>query len=361
MQKKAGIFFLILFMTVLTIKVDGQSKFKRWLIQKPDTNYVESYYKDLILRVYGSQKYSAQRIIDQGEKTVLSYRPSNGYALGLGFNYKFLGINIGTVFPFAKPDIGRYGDTRYLDLQSHLYLRRFTIDFYTGYYKGQYLANTKEILKSVATGNEFYIRDDIRTYSGGFGIYTNLNPTKFSARGPFLQNEWQKHSAGQPMVGIELYWVGSAADSSFIPSTLKNGNFFDGIDFNRWQFYTMNLTSGYAYTFVIHNHYFIMFGINGSIGFGEHFISPVEGKRLVRFQPNYTLNEKFGVGYHLDRLFVGMSLANFQYFTPTPVPKTIINWNTGNLRFNVAYRFKIKHDWEIRPWKWFSKNGYFVK
>ena len=340
---------------------DGQSKFKEWLIQKADTTYIENYYKELVLRIYGSQKYSAQRIVDQGESTSLSYRPSNGYAIGLGFNYKFLGVNIGTVFPFAKPDVELYGNTSYLDLQSHLYLRRFTIDFYTGYYKGQYLANSKSVLNGTKYENEFYIRDDIRTYSGGFGIYTNLNPTKFSARGFFLQNEWQKRSAGQPMVGFELYWVGSTADSSFTPSSIKNGNFYDGIDFNRWEFYTMNLTGGYAYTFVIHNHFFIMLGLNGSIGFGQHIISPVEGNQLKRFQPNITLNEKVAVGYHLDRLFIGMSLANFGYITPMPIPKTKINWNTGNLRFNVAYRFATKRDWEIRPWKWFSKDGYFVK
>ncbi len=361
MQGKIQILCLISVLTVITAKVGGQNKFKQWLNQKPDTSYVESYYKDFILRVYASQKYSAQRIVDQGEKTTLSYRPSNGYVLGLGFNYKFLGVNIGTVFPFAKPDPEVYGNTKYLDLQSHLYLRRFTIDFYSGYYKGQYLANSKTVLNNMPTGNEFYIRNDIRTYSAGFGIYTNLNPSKYSVRALFQQNEWQKRSAGQPTAGLELYWVGSSADSSFIPSNLKNKNFFDGRDFNRWQFYSMNFTAGYAYTFVIRNHFSIMLGLNGSIGVGEHFISPVEGKRLVKFQPNYTLNEKAGAGYHYDRFFIGVSLANFQYFTPTPVPKTIINWNTGNLRFNVAYRLSTKHDYEIRPWKWISKGGYFIK
>lgn len=360
MQGKIRILFLIS-ITFVTLKAGGQSKFKQWLIQKPDSAYVESYYKELILRIYGSQKYSAQRIVDKGEKTTLSYRPSNGYVLGLGFNYKFLGVNIGTVFPFAKPDPNRYGNTKYIDLQSHLYLRRFTIDFYTGYYKGQYLANSKSILYGASDAKDFYIRDDIRTYSGGFGIYTNLNPSKYSVRALFLQNEWQKRSAGQPTVGFELYWVGSAADSSFVPSNLKNNNFFEGLNFDRWQFYSLNLAAGYEYTFVIHHHFSVMLGLNGSIGFGEHFISPVEGKRLVSFQPNYTINERLGAGYHKDRFFIGMSLANFQYFTPTPVPKTIINWNTGNLRFNIAYRFSTKHDWEIRPWKWFSKNGYFVR
>jgi len=332
----------------------GQSRVSKWFYSKQDTNYVQNNQQDLILRVYASQKYSAQTILDRGEKTNLAYRPSNGYLVGLGFNYKFLGVNIGTVFPFAQPDVNRFGKTKFLDFQSHLYLRFLTIDFYTGYYKGLYLENSAAVLNPAPQGIDFYTRGDIRTYSGGFGVYANLNPSKYSVRAPYLQNEWQKKSAGQPMLGFELYWVGSAADSSFVPSKLENKNFFDGINFNKWRFYSMNLTGGYAYTLVIHKRFFVMAGLNGSMGIGEYQLSRVGGSKMNRIYPNFSLNQKLGMGYHFDRLFVGMSLANFQYFTPTPVKQTYIRWSTGNLRFNIAWRISLKKDVEIRPWKWFG-------
>ena len=331
----------------------GQGNFDKWLSSKPDTSYVQNNQRDLILRVYASQKYSDQTILDRGEKISLKYRPSNGYVVGVGFNYKFLGINIGTIFPFAQPDASRYGKTKYLDLQSHLYLRIFTVDFYTGYYKGQYLANSASVLSS-PKGSETYLRGDIMTYSGGFGVYANLNPTKYSVRAPFLQNELQKKSAGQPTLGFELYWVGSVADSSFIPSKMTNTNFFDGIDFNKWRFYSINLTGGYAYTFVIRKKFFMTAGVNGSLGIGEYQLSRVDGARMISIFPNFSINQKLGMGYHFDRIFVGMSLANFQYFTPTPVKETFIRWETGNLRFNISYQLSLKKDIEIRPWKWFG-------
>lgn len=331
----------------------GQDNFKRLLALKPDSEYVQNNQNDLIVRIFASQKYSSQTILDRGEKTNLNYRPSNGYLVGLGFNYKFLGINVGTIFPFSQPDINRYGKTKYLDFQSHLYLRFLTVDFYTGYYKGLYLENSASVLNSVPNGSEFYTRGDIRTYSGGFGVYANLNPTKYSVRAPFLQNEWQKKSAGQPMLGLEVYWVGSTADSSFIPTHLENKKFFEGINFNKWQFYSINITGGYAYTLVIHKRFFIMAGLNGSLGLGEYQLSPVNGARMRSIYPNFSLNQKLGVGYHFDKIFVGMSLANFQYFTPTPIEDTYIRWQTGNLRFNIAYEIDIKRDVEIRPWKWF--------
>jgi len=343
---------LIVLIGIAFCESSGQGKLNRWFKQELDTNYVQNNQKDLILRIYASQKYSAQTISDRAEKTSLNYLPSNGYVVGLGFNYKFLGVNIGTVFPFAQPDVDRYGKTKYLDLQSHLYLRVLTVDFYTGYYKGQYLANSSDVLSPFPTGSAFYTRGDIKTYSGGFGVYANLNPARYSVRAPFLQNELQKKSAGQAMAGFEIYWVGSVADSSFTPSRLTNKQFFDGIDFNRWRFFSVNLTGGYAYTLVFLKKFFVTAGLNGSIGLGQFQLSRVNNTRLLSVNPNVSLNQKLGIGYHFDRLFVGMSLANFQYLSPTPVKQTSINWQTGNLRFNIAYQIHLRRDIEIRPWKW---------
>ena len=343
---------LIVLIGIAFCESSGQGKLNRWFKQELDTNYVQNNQKDLILRIYASQKYSAQTISDRAEKTSLNYLPSNGYVVGLGFNYKFLWVNIGTVFPFAQPDVDRYGKTKYLDLQSHLYLRVLTVDFYTGYYKGQYLANSSDVLSPFPTGSAFYTRGDIKTYSGGFGVYANLNPARYSVRAPFLQNELQKKSAGQAMAGFEIYWVGSVADSSFTPSRLTNKQFFDGIDFNRWRFFSVNLTGGYAYTLVFLKKFFVTAGLNGSIGLGQFQLSRVNNTRLLSVNPNVSLNQKLGIGYHFDRLFVGMSLANFQYLSPTPVKQTSINWQTGNLRFNIAYQIHLKRDIEIRPWKW---------
>jgi hypothetical protein len=344
---------LIVFIGIFIPASQGRELLNKLFRIKPDSSYVRNNQNDLIIRVYASQKYSAQKILDLDQNTVLSYRPSNGYVVGLGFNYKFLGINVGTIFPFAQPDITRYGKTKYLDFQSHLYLRFLTVDFYTGYYKGLYLSNSAEVLNGRPSGSDFYTRGDISTTSGGFGVYANLNPTKYSVRAPFLQNEWQKRSAGQPMLGVELYWVGSSADSSFIPARLKTPGFFDGVEFDKWRFYSMNLTGGYTYTFVIRKRFFVMAGLNGSLGVGEYQLSPLSGSKMNRIYPNVTVNQKVGIGYHFDRLFVGMSLANFQYLTPTPVKHTSIRWQTGNLRFNIAYRISLKRDVEIRPWKWF--------
>jgi hypothetical protein len=331
-----------------------ESKFKKWMTQLPDTNYVVNYAKDLIIRGYVSQKYSFQKLFDRDQDMKLSYRPSNGYSIGVGLNYKFLGLNIGTIMPFAKPSVYRYGDCHALDLQSHIYLRRFTVDIYSGFYHGQYLDNTVNVLTNPPSGR-FYFRNDLRSYSGGLNLYVNLNPKKYSFRAPFLQNERQKKSAGQPMAGIEVYVVGAKADSSIIPAAIKKPDFYNGVEFRRWQFLTTDLTGGYAYTFVIHQRFFLMLGLNASIGVSRGVLEEINNKKDSKFVLDMALNQRAGAGYNWDKFFLGVTYTNFQYFWPAPIANTRINWGIGDIRFNAAYRFKLKHEIKLLPWKWFSK------
>lgn len=352
---------LLLFsLSLCTLPLFSQGRFAEWLNPQIDTSYIEDYSKDFILRFYGSKKYSLQNLVDSEQKLNLLYKPSNGFTLGAGVNYKFLGLNIGLVYPFTTPDATRFGKTKMLDLQSHLYFPRFTFDFFTGYYKGQYLSNSEKYLGPLEDG-PFYQRPDLRTYSVGFGIYTNLNAQRFSVRAPFTQNARQKRSAGEPMVGFEAYWVTSLADSSFVPSFVDQSLFFDGRDFNRWNVFTANLTAGYAYNFIIRKRIFLMLSLNSSLGIGQnrlHFSEGAIGRKTIA---NFGFNQRFGTGYQFNRLFVGVSMVNYQLISPTIVSRTHIRWNAGNMRFNVAYRLSSRRDLELRPWKWFSEEGYFIK
>ncbi len=331
----------------------SQNKFQQWLNPSIDSAYIEDYSKDIILRLYTSQKYSRQRIVDYGEKIALAYRPSNGYTLGAGINYKFLALNIGLVFPFTTPDPVKYGNTKHFDFQSHLYLRRFTIDFFTGYYKGQYLSNLNDF-SFIRERPQNYLRDDLRNYSVGFGAYTNFNPRRYSLRSAFTQNEHQKKSAGQPTVGIEAYWVGSRADSSMVPSFVDETNFYDRLDFDRWGFYSINLTGGYAYTLVLGKRFFALASINASVGIGSNRVDLSDQSIQRSTNLKASLNERYAIGYQFDRIFVGLSWIDYQLLSPTHLKQTYINWNAGNMRFNLAYRLSTQRDYEIRPWKWFS-------
>jgi hypothetical protein len=340
--------FFLLCTICFAKEISAQGRFDRWVNPVIDSSYIDSYYKDLILRIYWSQKYSTQTIGDSGENLKLSYRPSNGYALGAGFTYKFVTINLGWIFPFAKPDPDRYGGSERLDLQAHLYLRRFYVDFFTGYYKGQYLTNTNDLLPDFYPVGQYYVRRDLRTYSLGMGVYTNFNPGKFRFEAPFIQNMKQKKSAGAPTAGFEAYRVGSQADSSFVPKDLAGNSFFDGKDFYRWEILTFNITAGYAYNFVVLKDFFVFLSLNGSIGLGYNHLYLINSDTANRISSNKGISSRFGIGYQKDRLFIGASWISYQLFSPTAIPGTYIQWNPGVLRFNIAYRIVLKKGLDVR-------------
>ena len=334
---------LFLLCTTCFVKdIAAQNRFDNWMNPVIDSSYVDNYYNDFILRVYSSQKYSIQHIVDWGEKLTLAYRPSNGYNLGVGFTYKFLTINAGFAYPFTTPDPDLYGKCKRLDLQAHVYFKRFYVDFFTGYYKGQYLNNTKELFPNPLPNNGFYIRDDLSTYSVGMGIYTNFNPKKFRFEAPFLQNVKQKKSAGAPVAGYELLWVESQADSSFIPKGMIRNSFFESKDFTRWNVLTVSIAGGYAYDFVILKDFFLLLSLNGSIGIGYNHIYQVNSEQSNRISINKGINHRVGLGYQHDRIFIGASWIGYHLFSPTAISKTLFVWSPGVMRLNIAYRFTLK-------------------
>lgn len=336
-------FFLLCTICVLN-KGLAQGRFEKWWNPEIDSTYVDNYYNDLIVRIFSSQKYSNQTIADRQENSRLVYKPSNGYTVGAGFTYRFLTINLGVAFPFTTPDPSVYGKTGRLDLQFHVYLKRIYLDFFSGYYKGQYLQNTQDFFPATNREGWYYVRGDIRTYSAGLGIYTNFNPKKFRFEAPFLQNVKQKKSAGAPTAGYEIFWAGSQADSSFVPYGLAGTPFYDNRHINRWEVLTFNLTAGYAYHFVILKDFFLLLSLNGSIGLGYNHLYEVGAGKENRLSANKGINHRAGIGYQRNRVFVGASWVGYHLISPTAVPRTYIAWSPGNVRFNVAYRFTMKKE-----------------
>lgn len=88
-------FFFLLYTISFATEISAQGRFDRWVNPVMDSSYIDSYYKDLIIRIYWSQKYSTQTIGDNEGKLKLSCRPSNGNALRAGFTYKYVTINLG--------------------------------------------------------------------------------------------------------------------------------------------------------------------------------------------------------------------------------------------------------------------------
>lgn len=342
------ILFLVVF-SFLSNTVEGQDSFLKKLNSPPDTSFVASYRNDLIVRLYSSRKYMGQQFLDGSTSKNLNYQPSNNYLVGFGINYKLLGINAGFSLPSMRRSPDKYGKTSFFELQSHVYLRRVTFDLFSHVFWGQYLANSSSILSDPPQKGFYYARPDIRSYALNAEVNYNFNYSRFSFRAPFLQDEWQKRSAGSFFAGGGIYWDGSDADSSFVPSGIAVPDFYDGVDFKRWELLALAATGGYAYTFVIDRRFFVMLSAIGGIGVGRSTLTDVEARDHHTFSPFYKLTERMGLGYQFGRVYVGATCVNMDMLFNSPLDNTRIHYRSGNIRANIAYRFSLKKEIRIFP------------
>lgn len=60
------------------------------------------------------------------------------------------------------------------------------------------------------------------------------------------------------------------------------------------------------------------------------------------FNIGFTYTFRAGLGYNSRRFFAGFSYVNTSTSSPTPVDKTNVIFDAGNVRFNVAYRIPLR-------------------
>jgi hypothetical protein len=317
---------------------------KTLFVVKYDTNYITSYVTDFTTRVYGSVKYSRMAYNDNLVGASLAYKPNNSLILGIGANHGIFGLNLGINFPFVNQDDEKYGETKYTDWTMRVFTPRFNATVYLSHYKGFYLSNTNDIRPGWMEGDPYYIRPDIRTNTLGLEVIYIFNSNRFSYRAAILQNEWQKKSSGSFLVGGSLIYNTAIGDSSIVPTKLNYGLFYDDILFDRSKNFAFGPVVGYAHTFVIKKHFFIMGSINGSGSIGFSRLFPVESEEKVKSGLALGIRSELilSTGYNSDRWYFGLSYTNLALETQAPIDERSISYETGIFRINLVRRFATK-------------------
>lgn len=322
-----------------------------------DTNYIESYPDEVTARVYQSIKYTRYRILDDKLQKTLVWDPNRRLIFGVGANYGILGLNIGLPAPWVQSnrDEEAFGKTSYLDLQSHLYLRKLTIDLYLQTYTGFYLSNPGEMLAGWEEGDPNHKREDLKVNSLGLSIQYFFNNKKYSYKAFYNQNEWQKKSAGSFMAGAGAYYVRTSGDSLLIPDDVRFPDFFDRTNFNESIIFSLGPSVGYAHTFVMWKKIFIALSWSGGITFGDSEVHNIFDQEKDRTGWTWNFHSTFraGFGYNSRKWYVGFSYLNLAVSNQAPVDKGWLKFDTGNFRFNIARRFALKKPIRIlRPELW---------
>jgi len=232
MIRLARFLTFVIFLLFCSPGVHAQGFLKK-LSGNPDTNYIASYLDHLTSRLYASVKSAEVSFRDHNVGKDLIYHPNEPLILGFGFNYGILGLNIGLNFPIVNNDDDIYGKTDYLDLQTHIYMPVLILDIYLQYYKGYHLTRPGEWMNDWPVYDTFPKRPDISSVSLGLNGQYVFNHKHFSYRASFLQNEWQKKSAGSFLIGGNIFFEDTKGDSSFIPRGHADSNFFGGLHFSQ--------------------------------------------------------------------------------------------------------------------------------
>jgi hypothetical protein len=313
-----------------------------WFKSTADSNYIEDHTHDITFRLYGSRKYTYYDIVDTKTNRKIEYRPNSNFNVGFGFNYKWLGINLGFNLPFINDNDDKYGKTKYLDLQSHVYLRKLVIDFYGQYYKGYYLDNPKKVLRDYNPAMGFPLRPDLYNLDLGLSVQYILNDQRFSYRAAYLQNEYQKKSAGSFIMGGEIFAVKIKADSSLVPTNIADSSFLRDQHYYRTGIISAAINAGYAYTFVYQKHLFLTLSLTGGLGINHTTLYMVDGytSRDGGWQLNNTI--RVSAGYNSTKYFAGIHYVSMITRSEMPIPHTFQTFGTGNFRVSLVRRFTLK-------------------
>lgn len=313
-----------------------------------DPDYIVDLYDRFTLRLYGSNKFTRYEIGRENltRDNDLLYKSNSNYNVGVGFNYRSLALNLGFRAPFVNNDEDERGKTKFLDLQAYIYARKFNIDLYAQTYKGYYLANATQFANATS---QPYLRPDLRTRNVGINVERILNSRRYSFRAAYLQNEYQRRSAGTFLIGGGAHYLHVTADSSVVPATLGSDVFAADAPpfaqgFRKSRVASLAVNGGYAHTLVISEHLFLMGQLMLGVGGNYTWLtndapSPDEEASGASLHLNGIV--RAGVGYQGSEWFAGLYFVSNLGHNAMPIADSWQRYETGLVRLAIARHFEL--------------------
>ena len=303
--------------------------------QHPDdeNDYYTTFKEQITTRLYLAKKYTSLIMNAPDGIQSLRYRPNSLVTMGINGSYKKLSFSLGWGFGFLNPNKEEKGKTHSFDFQTHLYSTDWVTDIYVQFYKGYYLS----LGGPAGTADKnYYKRPDIKVNLLGASLYRLLNGERFSYRAGFLQNEWQKRSAGSVLLGAEVYHGAMKGDSALVPSHLNAYYPQQGI--HRVRLIEFGPGAGYTYTVVWEENLFLTGSatINADISMVKE-VSAAGSANRTSLSPNATLRAV--AGYNSEEWAATISWLDNATNAKGRSSNYEYGIKTGEFRITIAKRF----------------------
>jgi hypothetical protein len=302
------------------------------LFRGQDSTYIGSYSQYLALKYVAANKFYFFGIRDRDLNTSLRYRPEYGINMGIGFAYKWIGLDL--LFNVGLWEDNELEGSERFDFLIRMFTSKHFIEANITYYYGHQLdfifgvdENIEEIHK---------LRQDLRVLTLGLQYLYVFNYDKFSIKAPFVQNEIQRKSAGSFILGFSLNYYSMDADSTVVPEELKY-NFNEGLNLVDVSVITPAVSFGYMYSFVVKEKFFLTLGLIPGLNltYGDR---KTDIRELINWQLSYKIRSMFAIGYNARKFFTGIQL--FGDVNNIRIDrKQQAFFTNGSLKFFVGYRF----------------------
>jgi len=294
--------------------------------------YYTSLRDQLSLYTYGIVKFNTIEMSNAQGLDLIRYKPNENLNIGLGFNYKWMGIGTAMNFHLLNSDDHLYGKTQSFDLQGDIYMNRtiFTVDLQG--YNGFYWENVGMYDTTWNTLDSVPLRPDISTVNIGIsGFYIN-NPDKFSFKSVYTNTEWQKHSAGSLLYGGHLSLYGVSSDSYLVPGLLWDAYpTYDSLV--NLSTISVGFSMGYAYTYVFFEKFYLHATL--LLGVGLQFAEGDNGageQVFIQAKPSGRSHIRLAMGVNNEDYYYGISLVSDNYPVKNEIQSSFI-YRYGKIRF----------------------------
>ncbi len=337
------LFVSIILLSVIQQVLLGQDAHVNFLNRKlnVDTNYIEDLSDMIVVRGFTKSKFNSLEISNTETGDRLVYAPHPTASLGGGFNYHWLGLDVAFQLPESEDRERDYGNSNAFDLQTNMYLRKFSVDLSYVKYGGYFISDQNDSL-----GIDTIIkRSDIRTHNIGASVNYIFNNKRFSYRAADLQNERQKKSAGTWISGVYFSRTAINSQNGFIPKHYQElyPETKDLIKARSWQ---VGLQGGYAYTVVLWHFYLTL---SGSLGVGyENLKFSNRGNEPVGVAHGVTPKIQFkgALGYNGKKLSIGIQGVRDGLYIGG-LSANDVTYNYGSIKLFGAYRINAPKELHI--------------
>jgi len=354
-MKLAIRYISILFLLILLGQPGFGQFFEGSEQMKFDSTYIKVYRDELTSRIFLKRKQNGISLSEKLVQRGLGYKTNDNLLIGLGYTYSFLNINLAVKMPFVNSDDDIYGKSKYLDLSIQTYFRSFIFGTYLKWSNGYYLSNPDNFQSGSVNEIPMQIRGDMRTNLIGLSIEYLFNSRRYSYKAAFLQNEFQKKSAGSPIAGLEAYWMLCIADTALSPYTNFGYVYVNEDPYNQTDLFNFGVNGGYAYTFVWNELLYVSLAATFGLAAGYHYVHNTWDYNTLNegFSVGVTNNTKISVGFNNNAYYVGLSFVRSSVSQFIGTEGDWMTYWSGNIRFNVVKRFNLKRTIKIlRPDLW---------